>query len=140
MKNKQFIFRRVIYTLFIVLVGLLPSWIRLAQASFDFSKVFGVKEIISDGSLLILCLTTTVIICAEHILFKMGKYIFMKELFMIIILPLFIILWGSIVMLLIQNISDVNLNLQKASINTSVVCVATLIYVFQMSFINNRNV
>jgi hypothetical protein len=138
MQNRQIFLRAIIYSFLIIALGFLPSWIKLVNASFDFSKAFDFKEMMLDGSVLIVCLTLTTAICLEYIFFKMGKYILLRELWIVLFLPFFIILWGLVIIFLVLNISDDNLNLQKISAFTYIVCAATLIYVFQMVFKNNR--
>lgn len=138
MKSAQIIPKAGIYTLLIIVIGFLPLWIKIVKASFDLTKVFSIKGLLSDGTILYVCLTTTISICAEYLLFKMGKYLFLRELRLVLLLPIFIIIWTCVILFLVESIDIENLNVDQVLRHTLVVCLATLIYVFQMVINNNR--
>lgn len=131
MKRKSII-KTIIWLILSIFFGFMPLWTKLMNATIDTSKIFSLKSMLTDCSILYFCCAATIGVCADYFFNTTTKFIFLRELVNVLILPLFIFFWTIIVAINVLSLPETNINITTVFVNTIVVAVSTIVYIILM--------
>jgi hypothetical protein len=130
--KRKIIIKTAFWLILSIFFGFMPLWTKLMNSSIDASKIFSLKSMMIDCSILYFCCAATISVCADYFFNTTTKFIFLKELLNVIILPLFIFFWTIIVVVNVLSLPENTINITTVLVNTIVVAVFTIVYIILM--------